>query len=39
MGYPIPYDNIFSKEEPVTTDVEYKNQIVKLLKTFEKFFF
>ena len=37
MGYPIPYDNIFSKEEPVTTDVEYKNQIVKLLKTFEKF--
>ena len=39
MGYPIPYDNIFSKEEPVTTDVEYKNQIVKLLKKFEKFSF
>ena len=35
QGYPVPYDNIFSKERPVTTELNYKKNIVKLLRSFQ----
>lgn len=35
MGYPVPNDNIYSKEKPVTTEEIYKTQMVKLLKKIE----
>ena len=38
MGYPIPYDNFFSEEKPVTSPEKYNNAILKLLNSFQKHF-
>ncbi len=38
MGYPIPYDNYFSEEKPVTSAEEYNNAMLKLLNSVQKYF-
>ena len=38
MGYPIPYDNYFSEEKPVTSAENYNNAILKLLNSVQKYF-
>ena len=38
MGYPIPYDNYFSEEKPVTSADNYNNAILKLLNSVQKYF-
>tara|TARA_B100001057_G_scaffold309601_1_gene309595 strand:- start:384 stop:1583 length:1200 start_codon:yes stop_codon:yes gene_type:complete len=33
MGYPVPYDNYFSDEKPVTNEENYKNGMIKFLNS------
>lgn len=38
MGYPIPYDNHFSDEKPVTTEENYKSGMMNFLNSLSKIF-
>ncbi len=38
QGYPVPYDNYFSEENPVTTEEKYKNGILNFLNSLKKLY-
>ncbi len=38
QGYPVPYDNYFSSEDPVTTEEKYKSGMINFLKSLGQFY-